>query len=267
MKVIGALSWFEESPVWLAALVASGSGFFDHFVAVDGAYFLYPDALKHPSSGPEQAEAIIQTAAACGIGCSVHVPAEPWAGNETEKRSFLFQACQLVAEPNVDWVCVVDGDDLLNRVPFDAKQRLEQTDLDVAEVSLWWREDWEATAAKAARAQWHATGGPPDEWSVTHRALFRAIPGLRCGYAHMIYETPDGRRLRGQLDDDRQPLEPALDLTDLRVEHRHAMRNPARRQLAQDYYRRRTDLGVEARPADDRRAHASLAVAPRPAAG
>jgi hypothetical protein len=121
MRVIGLLSWFEESPSWLAALIASGKGFVDHWVAVDGAYFLYPDALRHPSSGPEQAESIIQTAAACGISCSVHVPAEPWMDNEVGKRSFLFQAGELVAEPNVDWYFVADGDDLLNRVPFDAR--------------------------------------------------------------------------------------------------------------------------------------------------
>jgi hypothetical protein len=167
--------------------------------------------------------------------------------NEVGKRSFLFQAGELVAEPNVDWYFVADGDDLLNRVPFDARQRLEHTDMDVAEVGLWWREDWEETPAKAWSASQFAVGGPPDEWQVNHRALFRAIPGLRCGYAHMVYELPDGRRLRGQVDGDDTPLEEALDMTDLRVEHRHPFRNPTRREAAQSYYRRRNEAGVEER--------------------
>lgn len=248
-RIIGALSFFEESPSWLAALVASGKGFWDAFVAVDGSYWLYPDAIRHPSSGPEQVEAIIQTAAACGIECLTFTPSISWAENELGKRRFLFEACELVSEGPEDWYCVVDGDDMLNRVPPDARRRLAETDLDVAETSLWWREDWEASPEKASRAAWHATSGPPDEWTVNHRCLFRAIPGLTIGYAHMITQTADGRRLRGQLEDDRHPLEPALDLTDLRVEHRHAMRNPARREQAQAYYRRRTELGVEARPA------------------
>ena len=247
MRVLAGLSFFEESPSWLSALVASCAGLADHFIAVDGAYALYPDSIRHPASGVEQHEAIIQTAAACQIGCTIYRPQLSWADNELGKRRFLFRAMELEAEPD-DWYLIVDGDDLLNRVPFDAKERLAATELDVAEVSLWWREDWEASEDKARRAAWHATGGPPDEWSVYHRALFRAVPGLTVGYAHMIYETPDGRRLRGQLDDDNTPLEPAEDLTDLRVEHRHGMRNPTRREQAQTYYRRRTELGVEAAP-------------------
>lgn len=252
MKVVACLSWFEESPTWLASLVASMHGFVDHVVAVDGAYFLYPDALKHPVSGPEQAEAIVQTAKALGMGCTVHVPSGPWLGNETEKRTFLFQLGVRVATPFEDWLFVVDGDDVVDRVPGDARERLAASELDVAEVSLWWREDWERTARGRAATRWMASGeGMPDEWTVNHRALVRALPSLRCGFAHMIYEADrDGRTvyLRGQVDSVALPLEPAEDLTDLRVEHRHAHRNPARMRASELYYRRRTELGVEAAP-------------------
>lgn len=256
MKVIAALSWFEESPIWLSSLVSSTVGLVDHFVAVDGAYFLYPDSIKHPVSGPEQAEAIIQTAKALGMGATVHIPTGPWMGNETEKRTFLFQLANLHATPGDDWLFVVDGDDIVNRVPADTKDRLAATPHDVAEVGLWWREDWEHSPKRIAEARWMASGdGMPDEWSVHHRALVRANPTLRCGYAHQIYEIgypgEPARRLRGQVDDDMTPLEAAEDLTDLRVEHRHAFRNPARMRASERYYKRRVELGVEALPAAD----------------
>lgn len=249
MRVIACLSWFEESPTWLASLVTSLAGFCDHVVAVDGAFFLYPEAMKHPVSGPEQAEAVIQTAKAAGMGVTVHVPSHPWMGNETEKRTFLFRAGLMVAEPLRDWLFIVDGDDIVDRVPYDAHLRLEQTDKDVAEVSLWSREDWEQTDTKTDLAN-RMNGEAPDEWTISHRALFRALPTLRCGFAHMVYEAErDGETvyLRGD-PATVGTLEEAEDLLDLRVEHRHAFRNLSRKHASAEYQHARDELRIEAAP-------------------
>lgn len=251
MKITAALSWFEESPIWLSSLVASMAPLIDAVVAVDGAYFLYPEALAHPTSGPEQAEAIIQACAAANLGCTIHTPTGPWMGNETEKRTFLFQLATMQSTED-DWLFVVDGDDIIRSIPPDAREMLEETDKHVAEVSLWWREDWEANEDKTQLAHW-LNGEARDDWTVNHRALIRALPDLHCGYAHMIYEATDPDtnlliRLRGQVNNDDQPLAEALDLTMLKVEHRHSHRNPARQANSDLYYKRRDELNVEAMP-------------------
>jgi hypothetical protein len=43
-KIWGLLSWYDESPSWLAEAVASFAPMLDGLIAVDGAYALYPDA-------------------------------------------------------------------------------------------------------------------------------------------------------------------------------------------------------------------------------
>lgn len=251
MRITAALSWYEESPVWLASLVASLKGFCDHIVAVDGAYGLYPGAHERPVSGPEQAEAVIQTAKAIGIGATVHIPEHPWYGNEIEKRTFLFDLANMVSTPLEDWIYVCDGDDILENVPFDAKLRLSETTCDVAEVSLVGRVDWEKDTDEALRA--HIMNGSAQDAEVSQlRALVRAIPGLRIGWAHMVYEydSAEGvKYLRGRYDGVDMVLEPALDLTDLRVEHRHDYRNPTRMKASEEYYALRNDLGAEDAPA------------------
>lgn len=254
MKIVAALSWYEESPTWLASLVASLKGFADHIVAVDGAYFLYPGSTEHPVSGPEQAEAIVQTAKACGIGTTVHIPSGPWAGGEIEKRTFLFDLCNRISTPWEDWFYICDGDDLLDSVPFDAKKLLAETNLNVAEIALWRRVDWERDTDQALRAHIMA-GAASDEEIVPYRTLVRAIPGLRIGWAHMVYEydhpvSGETLYLRGRYDGVDMVLEEALDLTDLRVEHRHDYRNPARMRQSDEYYALRNDLGVEDAPSD-----------------
>src|SRR6266498_1360247 len=57
LKIIAILSWFDESPSWLSACVASlARAGCSHLVAVDGAYRLYPDGRPH--SGIAQQDAI-----------------------------------------------------------------------------------------------------------------------------------------------------------------------------------------------------------------
>jgi hypothetical protein len=236
-RVIGLLSWYSESAVWLAATVASAAKVCDHLVAVDGAYFLYPEGRNR--SGSEQAAIITDVAAAQGMGVTVHTPQSKWEGNEVEKRSFMFRLAEAVAEPD-DWYLVLDGDEVVLDVPSDLKPRLAATDLDAAEVTFWENQDPHRDPKMADVSRQML-------WSGQHRypirTLFRAIPGLHVSTNHYTYVTPDGRLLWGNSTDQEQA--PALDCRDLLIEHRTHLRDLARRQAARDYYKLRDSTGIE----------------------
>jgi hypothetical protein len=82
VRLIAALSWFDESPAWLSELVASlARAEVDHVVALDGSYALFPGAEAW--SGTEQHDAIVHTARGCGMGCTLHVPSGAVAGQRS----------------------------------------------------------------------------------------------------------------------------------------------------------------------------------------
>lgn len=228
MKIIGLLSWYEESPAWLAECVSSAARLCDHLIAVDGPYAAFPGALKKPFSGTEQADAILRTAAGAGMGCTVHAPRQPWWGTdwggEVEKRDFMFKLGQTFATPQ-DWFFRIDADEVLTQVPADARDRLARTDLDVAEVTLWERE------------------ASPDfvdiseDYEMPLRCLYRALPGIRIEQAHYVVMAGIGDRrkvLRGDGSILRE--EPAEQLSDMRLEHRSQQRPKGRKRLKESYY-------------------------------
>jgi len=237
-RIIGLLSWYEESAVWLAATVASAAKCCDHLVAVDGAYFLYPEGRNRSSS--EQAAIITDVATANGMGVTIHTPAQKWEGNEVEKRSFMFALAETIADPD-DWYLVLDADEVILEIPSDFKQRLAATELDAGEVTFWEHQDPHQDLKLAVAARQF-------EWSGHHRypirTLFRAIPGLKVETNHYTYVTPDGRLLWGN-ESATQQVE-ALDCQDLVIEHRTHLRDLARRASARNYYKARDAAGIEA---------------------
>lgn len=242
-RIIGVLSWYEESPSWLAALVASCAGLVDHLVAVDGAYALTPGSLRRPRSGREQADVIYATATELGMGCSIHAPAQAFLGGEVEKRTFAFRAANLVAEPGIDWLLVLDGDEVVSEKPLDIAHRLGETQHDVATCTLWQR---------------HVEQPLPGENGITYpeemyggdaffRKLFRADPTLRVEGAHYVYAigpTDAPRYLWGH--ELLHEIEEAEDLHELKIEHRNQWRSGARQKLQRSYYALRDQVGVEA---------------------
>lgn len=240
-SIVAALVWYEESPSWLAALVASLHGLVDHLVAVDGAYALVSTSMRQPTSGREQAETIQAAAAAVGIGCTIHVPQQAWAGNEVEKRSFAFRAANLVCEPGRDWILVVDADEVVTFWPRDIHDRLAASSCDVAAVSLWQRHISAPLPGENGVVFDEISGSDP-----FFRKLFRADPTLRVEGAHYVYvvgEPGEERYLWGHQG--MHGVVEAEDIHDLRIEHRQEWRSPGRRKLQQTYYATREQVGTE----------------------
>lgn len=217
MRVIGLLSWYEEPASWLAGCVASAAMLCDHLVAVDGPYAAFPGATNTPASGGEQPEIIAHTAAGAGMGCTIHVPRRPWLGGEVEKRDFMFRLGMTFAEPGEDWFLRIDADEVLTEVPPDTRGRLATTDRDVAEVTLWERGEVEKRD--------------------TLRVLFRALPGIGVQQAHYLVTAPGEDRTRILCGDpERHRAESAVDLWDVRLEHRSNQRSQVRQALKGQYY-------------------------------
>jgi hypothetical protein len=211
VKIIGLLNWYEEHPGMLAECVASAAKICDHLVAVDGAYAMFPGALRMPSSGRTQAEAILRVTAGAGIGCTIHTLNEPWWEGEVGKRSTMFELGRIVAGPD-DWFFRIDADEMVTEAPADTRRILRETKLDVAEAMLWERDTGSHT---------------------TLRCLFRALPDLRVEQNHYtVTATVDGeKRYLSGLD-----AEPAEQLLDLRIEHRTGQRPLLRQQQKATYY-------------------------------
>lgn len=233
-RIIGLISWYDERPDWLAGLVASLSKCADHVVAVDGAYFLYPEGRRVSTSG--QAEAIRETARSLDMGCTIHEPQRVWAGNEVEKRQALFTLGEAVSEPE-DWYFHIDGDELVTDVGTDLRRECAAAGargLIAGEVNLWrYRDHYkpdERPFVTALREEQPS------------RQLFKAERGIRVTRNHYTYHTPDGRMLRGD-----SPSDEAADFSFVAVQHRHGERDLWRNHNADGYYKRREELGIETR--------------------
>lgn len=216
MKIFGLLSWYEEPVSWLAETVASAAKLCDHLIAVDGPYAEFPFAHTKPASGTDQSEIILHTAAGLGMGVTIHAHHHPWWGNEVEKRTAMFDLAMPFTTAD-DWLLVIDADESLSHVPEDTRERLAKLEQDVAEVRLWVR-------------------GDQDD-AFTARRLFRALRGLKYDGAHYVVTAPTENGVEVLSGDpDRQRLEPAAELFDVRMEHRANQRTALRNGFKQQYY-------------------------------
>lgn len=201
-------------------------------IAVDGAYELYGG---DGPSGREQYEALRSACAEHGIKCHIFGP-DGWAGNEVEKRAYMFSSALAYTTP-ADWLLIVDGDMFVRSVdPVAVRSALAATDLDVAQFKIG-----------------HRVNPVPADGS--HRGLFRASRGLTVEEAHYVYVIPDGGgkrypwvpplRLRRELGDF---PEPALDVMQwLTLQHRLEDRPAGRVRAQQEFYRVRDASGIERR--------------------
>jgi len=175
MIVTAALIWYNERPEDLAACVRGMATIADRLVAVDGAYRRYPDASI--TSPPEQALAIQDAAREAGLECSVHTPAELWAG-QVEKRTF----CLGEAQRGSDWIAVVDADWVISGDRAAARAALAELrpSVDVMTAELY------TPPGKRMATGWHrAEAGK--RYQIPH--LFRALPEFRVEGLHWQYSA------------------------------------------------------------------------------
>lgn len=226
MKIVCCLSWYDESPAWLATVVAAAArAGCNHIVAVDGPYALLTATGR--SSGVLQQDAVTHAAHVAGIGLTLHVPDSPFGGNEVQKRSLMFRLAEQITTED-DWLWVLDADCFVTKA-VDLRRRLEQTDLNAAEVMV-----CNSSDPQVIKVSQHKQ---------PIRLLYRAMRGLEVAGAHYFYRYPvaDGYSyLWGQ-----PPLEPALELHDVEVEHWTEQRDELRQAEQQAYYHRRSEVGAE----------------------
>jgi len=232
MKLIGLLSFYDESPVWLHECITShaNSGV-EHLVAVDGAYELLE--LGKGASPIEQHEAIIAATSDAGIGLTLPRASRTVAG-ERGREAHLHVPLGPAHLRGAQGLVVGDrrGPGRRDKIPGNVRDWLEQTECDAAEVTFWEPESPDLERDRDA--------------CFLVRSLFRAIPGLRCEGNHYTYVTPDGRRLWG--NSTLKPIEPALPLHGVVIEHRTKWRTADRHEQQYAYYRARHSEGVGARP-------------------
>lgn len=232
MRIIALLNWYEEPTAWLAETVASVAKVCDHLIAVDGAYALFPGSLRKPSSGPEQIETIHRIGAGAGMGVTVHVPREPWWGNEIEKRDFMFRLGEQIASEG-DWYLIIDADEVITSEPADLSARLEASPHDAAELTLWERE---------GQAQVAELVDVSSDYRSPLRRLFRVQPGLHIEQAHYVVTVGD-RVLCGNTTV--HDIEAAESIPELMLEHRRSHRTRGRLRLKDEYGNKRNQLGLE----------------------
>ena len=231
MTIHALLSWYEESPGWLAATIASvNQAGVTSIIALDGAYGLYEGRAR---SGAEQAHAITETCHALNMDLTIRRPRDKWVGNEIEKRTALFRLADSVAQAD-DWYWVIDADEVVTDCLTDLPARLTAAAEDVAICTLWERSDPhvnENVERLARQFEMAEIGTSP------LRCLFRAIPGIHLQGNHFTYLTPDGTILWGTPE---SPLAPALDLTaEVRIEHKTKHRSLQRTKDRLAYYQAR----------------------------
>lgn len=242
MKIHGVLNWFDESPSWLAACVASLAQVCDHVVAVDGRYSLFQHDMA--ASPIEQAETIVETAAGAGIPLTLYRPVEPYVGDEVEKRSLSLRLVLAQAEPMKDWLLVCDADCVITQVSPFLRHDLELCEEHAATVEVQEHLDVLNPAAPVAVA--HMVSTP--ETSASGVTLFyRVLPGMRYeGTHYSLSGSVNGQKtwLWGH-PNAVQPFDARHALT---MRHRNTHRPIRRREQASAYYETRDSLGTEARP-------------------
>lgn len=263
-RIIGILSWWDESPTWLAATVASMARVCDHIIAVDGRYALYEDSRNR--SGLEQHEAIVETARGAGVGLTLHSSNRPWR-DEMAKRTHCFQLASSEARPFHDWLFILDGDEVLADAPSYLRTMLgELADegINVVAADLHEIEDPHANEQKSVisrrqeRESEHHTPSP---------RFWRALHDMRVDGQHYHYtgidETGERVVLWGQqvmaaegapedhmvwnvLAERWEHITPWHDLSPVvRIENRCLLRDRYRWRKREEYYQLRNDLGIE----------------------
>lgn len=263
-RVIGILSWFDESPTWLAATIASMARVCDHIVAVDGRYAHYED--RRLRSGAEQHDAIVETARGCGIGLTLHSGNHVW-NTEMAKRTHCFRLASLEAEPFRDWLFILDGDEVLVESPSwirDQLGHLADEGINVVGVDLHEVVDPHDNPEKSELGRRLELDY---EYCTTSPRFWRVLDDMRVDGQHFHYTgidehgqrvvlwgqqrttddgAPEGGMVWNILDERWDRLTPWADWSGhVRIENRCLLRDRKRFLKRQEYYQTRDACGIE----------------------
>jgi hypothetical protein len=214
MKVVGAISWFDEDEDRLTAcidgLAVAGV---DQIVTLDGPYAHYPHDNR-ARSPLNQHRAIVRACRHHRIPVASYLTRTPWA-SEPVKRTHLVALAHTYARAGRDWLLLIDADEVITSADSSP---LADTTEDVATILI-------------TQAGVH----PPDR----HRRYLRAHrDGIRVGPHHYQYVDGDGRELIS-----RHSKVPAVDL-DVYAMH-YPTRGESRQKARQAYYVARDAQGLE----------------------
>jgi hypothetical protein len=247
-RIVGLLSWWDESPTWLAATVTGMARFCDHIVALDGRYALYPD--RRVWSGCEESYAIVDAARAAGVGFTLSQPGRPYL-DEMAKRTHLFQLGAAHARTFEDWFFVCDADEVVVESPSRERVIAHLEDdaaqgRDVVQATYWEKADpheseQRSELSRVLPVDWRYECSTPRFW--------RALQNMRVESYHYNYlgENESGKtvELWGQ---DNVVRERALWGTlcgHVVMENRNTIRARKRNEDREAYYKKRDALGIE----------------------
>lgn len=245
-RVIGLLSYWDESPTWLAATIASLGRVCDHIVALDGRYALFGDTRV--ASPQEQADAISHAAYGAGVGLTLVQPRRVFL-DEMDKRTALFQHGLADAEIGTDWFLILDADEVLDptvsRYSIDtfieaAETRGEPVICGMLRETVDEHENELRSRASRRHEIDPTTIAPSPRMYLTHR-------DMRVDGYHFHYSGLDehGDRIVFWNRDGDGPRADWSIAEDLVVETRCLLRSANRALLRTQYYAERDRLGVE----------------------
>lgn len=243
-RVIGLVSWWDESPTWLAASVASLGRFCDHVVALDGRYAMYPDQRLQSSTA--ELMSIVEAARAVGVGVTIHTAPRTFE-DEMQKRSYLFKLGALEAETHEDFFFILDGDEVVIEAPpkADLLERLASTSADVVTATLFERTDPHSNPQRTDLSmklplEWRYECATPRFW--------RAIENLRVVGYHYNYigEDRSGETVEMWGHDGLvERAEWSSMCGQVIIENRNRMRGKQRDADRETYYQDRDNSGLE----------------------
>lgn len=261
-RIIGLLSWFDESPTWLGATVASLGKACDHIVAIDGRYQQYED--ERIQSPGEQVEAVVEAARAVGMGLTLHTAPRTWA-TEMDKRTYLFRAGMLEAEEFRDFFLVIDGDETLHRWADWMQREVER--MAVERINVGVARMIETVDTHDSPAREHMSTKMDLEYVYSNKTprLWRALRDIRVTNYHYHYSGVDesgervslwgqqrkdpesGRLLIVQDEYELQELTEWRHFADheFQLENRNQRRAKRRDEARKAYYRDRDASGIE----------------------
>lgn len=264
MNLHAILSYYDESPTWLASTIASLSRIgVDHVLALDGKFPHFD--IGAPACSPvEQAEAILHTAAAAGMAVTLHRPTVLGMRTETQKRELAFQVLGLLATPFTDWVLVIDADEIVEAGTPKVREELAALDAGthtaacrIASVTDPHADPAADNSVNSKTEEIHQKLLVHPRFASMQSRFWRVLTDMRVGPTHFDYTGVDehGERVYlrkdiGSMKDFRNGLRctPVERVDGCELLHRKNHRIAVRQQTKRAYYDLRDEIGLEQPP-------------------